>query len=800
VQDGTTKLVEGQEYRIYIENLKENDTVTIKFNGTEYTYVVPFENASDNAETELTSQSLEAIADIINAAILTDPHSRDGNILVEYVDLATADDNSGVLIVRERENPKDDAEHVFIQFPMVSVTNGSGGEEATVIVKETSDTAVVLYDYDFRDTDDTDGLNRGIDVNSQRDGLQFGENGVALERFITFEDTTGINRSILQDAVAGQTLLGLDVLVYNRPDTNDPADEIRLEQALGTELEAYLLEVGPNILEEGPGNSDSGDMTIFDGDRGQPDVSSTDGTYSALHGDDLLFGSNGIETILGRTGDDRIIASRNFNLLDVETYDGGADIRLGADGQVIENIAEPSGLEQDVGVEVKFKDTLILKEGVDSAGNDVFDAGALFEITVSAVADDGSLAGTIDVDEDQDGLTEHTMAFNNFEVIRTLSDTQMDSLVITAAVGDIFYDNSKNEGMLMFDTLPGEGGSVQGVETVTASTNDDILFGGSQDEVLNGGGGDDTLNGGAGDDTVDGGSGNDLLIEVDMEGKKFESADGDDTYTGGTGSDAFIIDMAGDTGDDSFSGGSGDDAFNLIDLGGGPDGECDVIDGGAGIDQINLIESNTSTVSLTFNGVAETDSGNEAVYLDLSFASSFSSLVSGGGTRVVLTVDLGGVDLTSPVAVADAVAQELQALGLGVTEVGNTVTLTDAAPYVNINQARLTGTIDDLTLTQSIIPGPTPPVDLSQTTVSNVERFFLNNSALIMSEETFGDGSEIDFFNVAISTAITFIEGKVMDGVITNNWSSDNFEGDVMVSQINFFMNGTSGDDTLNGT
>ncbi|MEM6944947.1 MAG: calcium-binding protein, partial [Pseudomonadota bacterium] len=111
------------------------------------------------------------------------------------------------------------------------------------------------------------------------------------------------------------------------------------------------------------------------------------------------------------------------------------------------------------------------------------------------------------------------------------------------------------------------------------------------------------------------------------------------------------------------------------------------------------------------------------------------------------------------------------------------------------------GTIDDLALTQTIAPTPSPAVDLSQTTVINVERFALNDGDVILSEETFGDDSEIDFFAATPgASTITFTEGKTLDGVITNNLTEDNFDGDVESTDLDVVINGTAGDDTLNGS
>ncbi|MEL6216991.1 MAG: hypothetical protein AAFR79_00775 [Pseudomonadota bacterium] len=265
VQNGTTKLVEDQEYRIYIENLKENDTVSIKFNGKVYSKTVPFEGVSNADDvpgpdepgenlSQTTEDFLQDFIEEINAEIESDPHGRDGHIFLEFVNTEDeggapeqGGENSGEIIVRERENSKDDAEHVFIQFPMVTVTNESGGEAPGYIVKETSDTSVVLYDYDFR-ADDTDGLNRDIFVNSQRDGMQFNDQ-IPLERFVTFEDTTGRNRSILQDAATfGGVMFGLEAAVDGTDIGGNDDDDI----SIGDDTILKLDQCRFNIFKKAP--------------------------------------------------------------------------------------------------------------------------------------------------------------------------------------------------------------------------------------------------------------------------------------------------------------------------------------------------------------------------------------------------------------------------------------------------------------------------------------------------------------------------------------------------------------------
>ena len=42
IENGTTKLVEDQQYQIAIDDLKDGDTVSIRFNGETYSSTVGF--------------------------------------------------------------------------------------------------------------------------------------------------------------------------------------------------------------------------------------------------------------------------------------------------------------------------------------------------------------------------------------------------------------------------------------------------------------------------------------------------------------------------------------------------------------------------------------------------------------------------------------------------------------------------------------------------------------------------------------------------------------------------------------
>ncbi len=129
---------------------------------------------------------------------------------------------------------------------------------------------------------------------------------------------------------------------------------------------------------------------------------------------------------------------------------------------------------------------------------------------------------------------------------------------------------------------------LSGNDTVNGSAFNDSLFGAAGNDTINGFAGDDYIEPGRGTDTVDGGDGTRDILS-------YANANGDATVTKGVTVDlskATVTDAWGDT--DSFSGIEGVRGTNFADMLAGnaadnrfePLGGADVVDGGAGIDQI----------------------------------------------------------------------------------------------------------------------------------------------------------------------------------------------------------------------
>jgi len=741
VEDGTTKLVEDQKYNIYVDDLKDGDLFQLTLNGRTYELTVGInEVTGEDISGETTTDFLVRFGQYVADEIAMDPHSLDGGLVVMpfdptgngEVDITGMDvnangindddsnPNSHGLMIFEANKGVDAAEHVYYQFPKVEISNLSGGDAPSVVVKDVSDTAVVLYDYDFRDqegADQTDGLNRGVDHRTNRGPLD-------EDRFITFEDTTGLNRAILQNAdEAGEEVEGLHVITFaEETDAGDFEeielggdlqfeDEIDLEAAIATGDDAYLGETDFSTPSFSVGNGK--------GQIGQP-VGENEG-YDALGGDDQLIGGIGVDTFRGYTGDDRIIASQNSNLTNAELADGGVNLVVDGDGRILFDASEDNGLEQDptAGEILVFKDTLIWREGGDEEATDIFRNGTAFAVTVTAVAEDYSVDGIWAADEGNNGSTEHTGAFENIEVGRTFSDVADDILAFGSNITGVIYDNEGgNAGIgsgadMGWLRVTDEERSTQeiesvfgmtmvqmmGFETVIGSSGDDELYGGSQAESLEGGDGDDivsgglkddtllggngmdTLAGGSGDDSLLGGSGMDQLFGGEGDdfldgGDDYDALSpgaGADTVLGGDGDDVFFIVADGDA--DSIDGGTGETYIHYDDNG-VVDSDADTLNGGTGADDtiLNITDFDKSN-PVTISFLADDEDGdNESVEIALISVDSAGLVVY----KATETINLGSVsDMTDNTEIAIAVGDALGTRGYDVDVNGGSVTIND---------------------------------------------------------------------------------------------------------------------------
>ncbi len=169
-------------------------------------------------------------------------------------------------------------------------------------------------------------------------------------------------------------------------------------------------------------------------------------------------------------------------------------------------------------------------------------------------------------------------------------------------------------------TFTPDGATISGNGTLTGTSGDDFILGGSGTDTLNGGDGNDLLVGGAGTDTLNGGNGNDILV----------GGQGNDIMDGGTGSDTFVF-----GGLDNLGTTTGDIINNFSTGATGPGNQGDVLD-----------------LSELLQGEHSTGGGNLDSYLTFAKDGANNNTVvtvhvdgtAGGATQ---TITLQGIDLTA---------------------------------------------------------------------------------------------------------------------------------------------------------
>ncbi|MCX7378883.1 MAG: hypothetical protein NTY94_19300 [Alphaproteobacteria bacterium] len=189
---------------------------------------------------------------------------------------------------------------------------------------------------------------------------------------------------------------------------------------------------------------------------------------------------------------------------------------------------------------------------------------------------------------------------------------------------------------------------LSGNDTVNGSTGNDSLFGGAGNDTISGFAGDDYIEPGRGTDTVDGGDGTRDILS-------YANANGDATVTKGVTVDltkATVTDAWGNT--DSFSGIEGVRGTNFADTLTGnaadnrfePLGGADVVDGGAGVDQIRYNRDAQYGGALGVVVNLATGSGTDG----FGKTDSFTNIEAVVGTEVADTLTGGNLLLANSVS------------------------------------------------------------------------------------------------------------------------------------------------------
>jgi len=310
---------------------------------------------------------------------------------------------------------------------------------------------------------------------------------------------------------------------------------------------------------------------------GGTSVASTLGSFSNLEvftiragsGNDSITTGIGDDYVLTGGGFDRVSTGGGNDSIEVNSAGGSIDAGGGADHVTFTAI---SGL-------ASFNGTMDGGSGEDTLHLDwsALSSGQTFVLEGATVS--SSLAG-----------------FIGFDLFQLLGGGG-DDLITTGAGDDYIYAGAGNDRLSVGngsnqiaagagnDTISAGVGNDQltggvGNDIIVAGEGTDVIYGddgqysftGDGNDQLDGGGGNDTIYGGGGDDIITGGSGNDSLL----------GGAGSDRVDGGDGNDNIVGDGdaggAGNISPDILIGGSGDDTIT--------GGWADIIDGGAGTDQL----------------------------------------------------------------------------------------------------------------------------------------------------------------------------------------------------------------------
>ena len=233
--------------------------------------------------------------------------------------------------------------------------------------------------------------------------------------------------------------------------------------------------------------------------------------------------------------------------------------------------------------------------------------------------------------------------------VSTALATEKLSFMITtdAADGDDELDGGNGD-----DKLYGNGGN----DTLYGGNGDDILHGNDDNDTLDGGYGNDYLYGGAGYDNLSGDYGDDVLYGGDGD-DVLDGRFGDDYLYGGAGNDT-IEDFDGNN---LLDGGDGDDVLKILRYG---SMDNNSMSGGAGDDQLYAYKGDDILDGGAGNDHLEGDDGDDELYGgdgdDLLKGGNGADLFFGGDGKDVLYIDADDIayanEADTLVEIADAAA------------------------------------------------------------------------------------------------------------------------------------------------
>lgn len=458
--DGT-RIAEDQSYTLTFANLTTQDVVTITVNGVQYQLTVGVDLDGNPIAAEDINTGGATTQASIQTAFLARMGAPATGFINTFMDTNTVAGSvastatATTLVLTQNVYGSSPEQTVFMQTPVVTLGNQSGGQPATITVANNAQHEVLLFNFD--------GRNNLLNTNN-----------------VKFIGDTGVTQAALVTALtAGQTLIGNEALVIDSG-ANDLAATVT-----NTPVTAITAAAA----------------TVADNTNTNPQLM---GANFAVHGDDLLLGGAGNDTIYGRTGDDRIIGSTGTDTLDGGKNWYSVQIQAEATARVVEmnawESASPAARVTALAGLVVTNTAQVLQTESGAAtvaawdGTNAFDdtlqfqqvdvgASARFKVTLNdyTVTTTGAGAaaittvnlthggaGTVAIDVAGDGAWDvgQVTTFTNFENIRTVSGTglataghgqgfdTLDVSALSASTGGVRYELSNNAtaGEVRYDT------------------------------------------------------------------------------------------------------------------------------------------------------------------------------------------------------------------------------------------------------------------------------------------------------------------------------------------------------------
>ena len=537
-------------------------------------------------------------------------------------------------------------------------------------------------------------------------------------------------------------------------------------------------ETGNDYVSGGTGNDslegNEGDDTIFGG-TGNDWVRGSFGN-DEIHGgegDDYLWGGYGDDTIhfADNFGDDTV-EGEEANETDGDTIDLSAvtsDLTIDLTSANPEAGSFTDGTDTVNFVEIENivlgggADTLVLGTGGGAdrvegftiptesggvyTGVDLLDVSTLLDINGAPVNTDDVVI-TTDVNGDAvltfpsgESLTLFGVtaaSINDPDILEAMGIPQPDYIVEGTGAGELI------DGSYIGDP---EGDIIDGLDNASGTNADSVVAGAGDDTVLSFAG-NDTIDAGTGNDSVDAGDGDDNIVGGGGN-DTLQGWFGDDSLTGDDGDDSLI----GWTGDDTLAGGIGADSIE-----GGDDQDVivledafgqDTIDGGdGGVTDYDTLDMSAVTTDTTVDLTSSNpENGSVTSGADTATFVDIENIVLGAGDDTIVLGAFSGSD-----------------------------TVTGFAAPIDNGDGTYTGQ-DQIDVTDMVdLDGQ--PVNVADVTVT----------------DTNGDGTGDAILSFPNGESITLV------GVSPDQVDSHDELAAIGIPALNYIVEGTGGDDTINGS